>query len=409
MIHICFALYDATGRYSKFTGTAMLSIFENTDSAVTVHILCDNTLSVENRNRLIHVAEKYNQRVEFYNVEELCAEKLAEIAESIPAVKDSRVSIATFYRFLIPKLFPTDLEKIIYLDSDIIVNLDIAELWQIELGDKPFAAAPEIEADFFAYRGWTAAGKYLISKNLVAFDDYFNAGVLVINLKFFRNAEELIMSGIRFYASHPQCDNFDQDILNYLFSKQYLKLPAKFDHFVSDKRFTGHTERADKEIYHYVIKNLQMDLSDPFNRLWLEYFAKTPWFEAETIGRLYEGIRQIYKSLKIEMIQLTAMMSGKTRVFVVRKGDVENIKTIFAVRDYEEIITADKYIPCQEIFEKMNASRGKKLFFIFVPDFPFVNFEKLGFVQNRDFLDGFEFLSEAQGVPLNSHQILKAM
>ena len=29
MIHVCFAQYDANGRYSKFTGTAMLSIFEN--------------------------------------------------------------------------------------------------------------------------------------------------------------------------------------------------------------------------------------------------------------------------------------------------------------------------------------------------------------------------------------------
>ncbi|MBR6711851.1 MAG: hypothetical protein IKI76_02505 [Selenomonadaceae bacterium] len=29
MIHVCFALYDKAGHYSKFTGTAMLSLFEN--------------------------------------------------------------------------------------------------------------------------------------------------------------------------------------------------------------------------------------------------------------------------------------------------------------------------------------------------------------------------------------------
>ena len=29
MIHVCFCLHDATGRYSKFTGTAMLSMFDN--------------------------------------------------------------------------------------------------------------------------------------------------------------------------------------------------------------------------------------------------------------------------------------------------------------------------------------------------------------------------------------------
>ncbi|MBQ3443816.1 MAG: hypothetical protein IJG33_11285 [Selenomonadaceae bacterium] len=29
MIQVCFALYDGTGTYSRFTGTAMLSLFEN--------------------------------------------------------------------------------------------------------------------------------------------------------------------------------------------------------------------------------------------------------------------------------------------------------------------------------------------------------------------------------------------
>ena len=47
MIHICFSLHDETGRYSKFTGTAICSIFENTflpPNSITVHILHDNTL-----------------------------------------------------------------------------------------------------------------------------------------------------------------------------------------------------------------------------------------------------------------------------------------------------------------------------------------------------------------------------
>ena len=38
MIHVCFALYDGTGTYSRFTGTAMLSLFENnTPPPITVN------------------------------------------------------------------------------------------------------------------------------------------------------------------------------------------------------------------------------------------------------------------------------------------------------------------------------------------------------------------------------------
>ncbi|MBR3050926.1 MAG: hypothetical protein IKG61_05695 [Selenomonadaceae bacterium] len=60
MIHVCFGLYDKTGSYSKFTGTAMLSLFENTSADVTVHILHDETLTQDNREKFIYLAGRYN-------------------------------------------------------------------------------------------------------------------------------------------------------------------------------------------------------------------------------------------------------------------------------------------------------------------------------------------------------------
>ena len=38
MIHVCFCMYDKTGRYSKFTGTAMLSLFENLSAPPPVNL-----------------------------------------------------------------------------------------------------------------------------------------------------------------------------------------------------------------------------------------------------------------------------------------------------------------------------------------------------------------------------------
>ena len=86
MIHICFGLYDKTGRYSKFTGTTMLSIFDNTNSEVTVHILHDNTLTQDNRDKFIYLAGRYNQHVKFYNAEELCADKINFIKSNLSAL-----------------------------------------------------------------------------------------------------------------------------------------------------------------------------------------------------------------------------------------------------------------------------------------------------------------------------------
>ena len=144
MIHVCFGLHDATGRYSKFTGTTMLSLLENSSApsdSITVHILHDNTLTLDNRDKFIYVAGRYNQHVKFYNVDELCADMIAEIIRLIPAVKTARVGIGSFFRLMIPKIFPPDIGKVIYLDSDIIVNMDISELWQVKLGEKVLAAS----------------------------------------------------------------------------------------------------------------------------------------------------------------------------------------------------------------------------------------------------------------------------
>ena len=57
----------------------------------------------------------------------------------------------------------------------------------------------------------------------------------------------------------------------------------------------------------------------------------------------------------------------------------------------------------------MNASRGKKVFFIMLPNFPFQVLIQAGFVLNRDFVNGMYFLSEAQGVRFDSYEFIKAM
>ena len=232
MIHVCFGLHDKTGRYAKFTGTAILSLFENTSSNVTVHILHDNTLTQDNREKFIYLAGEYHQLVKFYNVEELFADKITDFRQRIPAIETAWSTIGTFFKLLIPQVLPSDIAKCIYLDSDMVVNLDIQELWKTNLDDKPLAAVLEMEANAFNYKTYDAAQKYLLNAGIVKYEDYFNSGLLLMNLKYLREAEDFIMSGVKWRGEHPQCNCFDQDIWNYLFSKNYKQLPVKFDSFI---------------------------------------------------------------------------------------------------------------------------------------------------------------------------------
>ena len=101
-------------------------------------------------------------------------------------------------------------------------------------------------------------------------------------------------------------------------------------------------------------------------------------------------------------------MSGKTRGFFAPPNNINELKKFFRIRDDEEIIPAENQDSLKKLLDAMNASRGKKVFFIMVP-FPFQILIQAGFAPGRDFVNGFEFLSEAQGVPLNSYPLIQAM
>ena len=412
MIHVCFCLYDKTGRYSKFTGTTMLSIFENVKSSrlpsVTVHILHDDTLTQDNREKFFYLAGQYNQLVKFYNIEKLCEQKLKEIKNIFQG--RSINTVGTLYRLLISEIFSFEIEKVIYLDSDIIVNLDINELWQIELNDNIFAAVPELfnRADDKVDVQNTFP---LCRDNLVKTENYFNAGVIFINLTAFRKEVNVILNWPKILDKSPRYGQFaDQDILNYYFSARTLKLPLKFNRFPV---FARKEEKiiVERKIYHYagLSLGLGLDVNDPFNRLWLKYFIKTPWFDEETFGRLYESVRQMNVGLKNSMLQVSAMMSGKTRVFFTLSQNFAATRKIFSIRDDEEIISAGNPDSLQKLIDAMKLSKGKKVFFIVLQGFPFQILIQAGFVYGRDFFNGLDFLSEAHGVPFDSYQLVKAM
>ena len=406
MIHVCFSLHDKTGRYSKFTGTTILSLFENTTSDVTVHILHDNTLTNDNRDKFIYLAGRYGQAVKFYNVAELCADKIEDFKNFVPLVKTSRLSIGAMYRLTAPQILPPDINRVIYLDSDIIVNLDIKELWKIELDDKAFAAVPEVDFEY------NSKIKFLIVNGYVNSEDYFNSGVLLMNLDYMRNAEEVIMEGVKFCGQYPQCDTLDQDILNYLFSKNYLKLPERFDVFVGMVRQHGQ-HKIRKAIYHYYGGScgvgIGMDTNDAFNRLWMDYFLKSPWFDSSAIGRLYKNVRQDQTHMRKIALNLSSTLRDKARAFMVLEKDLNSLVENFSVRNDEEILLIAVGTHVQKIIAEINSARNEKIFFVMLPDFPFNALTKAGLVYGRDFVNASEFLSEAQGVPMNSYPLVKAM
>jgi lipopolysaccharide biosynthesis glycosyltransferase len=141
-----------------------------------------------------------------------------------PEVPDlGKYTVASIFRLLIPRLFEGE-ERVIYLDSDIILNqLDINQL--LEVSEPSTAALMAVRDPFIKESGRHC--KELIGIGLSA-EDYFNSGVLVFNLKRHRPPdlldEFLAWVGKWGVSAHP-----DQNFLNARFVSNVDFLDERFN------------------------------------------------------------------------------------------------------------------------------------------------------------------------------------
>lgn len=145
----------------------------------------------------------------------------------------SHTSESTLDRLLLPQLLPT-LDRVIYLDVDLVVLADLEPLWRLALDDRPLAAKPSssprmewgTQMIYHALaalpEGEAAAWRHRLHQHGSLTFRAFNAGVLVLNLAQMRRdgASELTRHLVRHAAMN------DQDALNCYAGTRYLALEA---------------------------------------------------------------------------------------------------------------------------------------------------------------------------------------
>ncbi len=212
VIPVFFAVDD---RYAPFLAVTLQSILEYASRRddYRIYILIDE-LSENHRNEL-KKAERKNFSIEF-----------VEVGHRLAALGDLHVrdyyTKATYYRFLIPTLFP-QYDKGLYLDCDIILLGDLARLYDIPLGwNLVGAVTDEVITDIPVFRRYAEKVLGLCG------EDYFNAGILSMNLKEMRRADLLgalnrLMEHYTFRVAQ------DQDYLNVLCHGRVAYLPLAWN------------------------------------------------------------------------------------------------------------------------------------------------------------------------------------
>jgi lipopolysaccharide biosynthesis glycosyltransferase len=192
------------------------------------------------------------------------------------------VTCATYYKLFMGELLPQDLQKVIYLDPDIVVRGRLDELWNFCHGQSIVGAV----ADF----GAEVKPQIKSKLGLDPGESYFNAGVLLIDLNRWRQAR-VGSEAIAFAHCHADRISFaDQCPLNWVLRGRWIKLPEIWNLQTSSMvvgqqyGFVNYSRAAKKkamaaQIIHFsgFSKPWHYTNSHPFKRDYLAYLSRTDW------------------------------------------------------------------------------------------------------------------------------------
>ena len=171
--------YACDNNFFKYTVVSLTSMIANANKRrkYEVHIL--HTDITEENKAIAKRLETRQFSVTFDDV----TEYLHSIKDKMP-IRDY-YSKTTYYRLFIADMFP-ELKKAVYIDSDTIVQGNIAELYDHDVSDHAVAACHEqamVQENVY--------GTYVEKCMGIDRNNFFNAGILLINCEYFRENKVL--------------------------------------------------------------------------------------------------------------------------------------------------------------------------------------------------------------------------
>ena len=230
-------VYASNDGYARHLGTSLYSLLDrNRDFAeISVYVLTLG-LSEENQGKLREIAEHFGRRLIFLNLDDL----LERIGYEVDT---GGFDISVMLRLFMGDMLPESVERVLYLDCDTVVLQSLKHLWKEELEGKIVGAVMEP----------TIYQAVKESIDLSEDDPYYNSGVLLVDLKQWREQEiqkklyrELTYLGKTYKAVTPR-------------ELQIAKRHPSIIHYMGDER-------------PWIAGNL-----NHYRRAYELYLAKTPW------------------------------------------------------------------------------------------------------------------------------------
>ena len=270
MIHIACCSNE---KLAPMFGVVVTSVGINVTSDGVMMYLLHNGLKDSTVKRLQKIADRYNVGLKFLEID-------LEILKDCPV--DEKIhygNIMMYARLLLSSILP-NLDKVIYLDCDLVVCNDLKSLWEIDVKDVAVAMAPDLW-----YQDKETLGRLGISNN------YLNSGVMVMNLDYWRkhDVQNRLLSYI--IDKGNELIYNDQDALNVILDDERRQLSARYnvtpyhfhrnlDNYPKEMREEIREARIDPVVFHYLgpVKPWSLGCYLPGKKLFMKYQKASGWW-----------------------------------------------------------------------------------------------------------------------------------
>ena len=322
--------------YIKYTSVTIESIIQNSskDNFYDIIILEDGSID-ENFQKRICLNCPNNVSIRFFNASYYIRKY------DFKNFWVKRLQLITYLVGFIPEILE-NYKKALFLDSDILVLKDIANLYNVNVSDQYIAAIRDYVTTDVNMEHWDMKRDYIKTLHKMKnYKNYFNSGVILYNLNAIRSDKEFVnkfISESKF--KHTNRVNLDQDSLNFILEDKVMYLPANYNFQYSllyeyysflPQRIKKIIDNVSKDIFilHYDgnYKPWDMKKVDYLTDQWWMYARKTPFYE-EFLEECFKNKYFLNKKIVDISFENSSELSFQQKIFSVRNSDDKKHKII---------------------------------------------------------------------------------
>jgi lipopolysaccharide biosynthesis glycosyltransferase len=260
--------------YAQHTTVFLKSLFQKNQNIRKIFILVPNNFI--HRRSLERNLSSHVRCLEFLTI---------NLPENASFKVSHHITVASYFRLVLDQVVPASIGRVIYLDSDVLINGPLDELWAVDLQNYMIAAVSD------SIVGENRPLREEIGKRigLAPTSNYFNAGVLAIDLCRWRNAR-LGKRALDFVLDYPDMITYwDQCALNHVVRGQFKELAKEWNFQTNHLRWSANRkctrdslrEVDAAKIVHFVgsRKPWLYRTNHPMKWLYWEYLRQTEWHD----------------------------------------------------------------------------------------------------------------------------------